>query len=42
MDVAGFDLNVFRAFGALYVERHVIRAGQRIRLSQPAMSGALT
>lgn len=42
MDVAGFDLNLLRAFDALYAERHVTRAGQRIGLSQPAMSGALT
>jgi DNA-binding transcriptional LysR family regulator len=42
MEVAGFDLNLLKAFDALYAERHVTRAGQRIGLSQPAMSGALT
>ena len=42
MDVAGFDLNLLKAFDALYAERHVTHAGQRIGLSQPAMSGALT
>ena len=42
MDVAGFDLNLLKAFDALYAERHVTRAGHRIGLSQPAMSGALT
>lgn len=42
MDVAGFDLNLLKTFDALYAERHVTRAGQRIGLSQPAMSGALT
>lgn len=42
MDLAGFDLNLLKAFDALYAERHVTRAGQRIGLSQPAMSGALT
>lgn len=42
MDLAGFDLNVLKAFDALYAERHVTRAGQRIGLSQSAMSGALT
>jgi len=42
MDIAGFDLNLLKAFDALYAERHVTRAGQRIGLSQPAMSGALT
>ena len=42
MDVAGFDLNLLKAFDALYAERHVTRAGLRIGLSQSAMSGALT
>ena len=42
MNVAGFDLNLLKAFDALYAERHVTRAGQRIGLSQSAMSGALT
>lgn len=42
MDVASFDLNLLKAFDALYAERHVTRAGQRIGLSQSAMSGALT
>ncbi|WP_260599939.1 LysR family transcriptional regulator [Sphingomonas endolithica] len=42
MDVAGFDLNLLKAFDALYAERHVTRAGHRIGLSQSAMSGALT
>ena len=27
MDVAGFDLNLLKAFDALYAERHVTRAG---------------
>ncbi len=42
MDLAGFDLNLLKAFDALYGERHVTHAGQRIGLSQSAMSGALT
>jgi DNA-binding transcriptional LysR family regulator len=42
MDVAGFDLNLLKAFDALYAESHVTRTGPRIGLSQPAMSGALT
>jgi DNA-binding transcriptional LysR family regulator len=42
MDVAAFDLNLLKAFDALYTERHVTRAGHRIGLSQSAMSGALT
>ena len=42
MDVTGFDLSLLKAFDALYAERHVTHAGQRIGLSQSAMSGALT
>lgn len=42
MDIAAFDLNLLKAFDALYAERHVTHAGQRIGLSQSAMSGALT
>ncbi len=41
MDLAGFDLNLLKAFDALYAERHVTNAGRRIGLSQSAMSGAL-
>ena len=42
MDIGGFDLNLLKAFDALYAERHVTRAGLRIGLSQSAMSGTLT
>ena len=35
------DLNLLAAFDALWSERSVTRAGKRIGLSQPAMSGAL-
>ncbi|CAO4148466.1 PCP degradation transcriptional activation protein [Methylorubrum aminovorans] len=42
MDIASFDLNLLKAFDALYAERHVTRAGLRIGLSQSAMSGTLT
>jgi DNA-binding transcriptional LysR family regulator len=35
------DLNLLVAFDALMTERHVTRAGQKIGLSQPAMSAAL-
>jgi DNA-binding transcriptional LysR family regulator len=42
VDIAGVDLNLLKAFDALYAERHVTRAGLRIGLSQSAMSGALT
>lgn len=41
MDLAGVDLNLLVAFDALMAERHVTRAGERIGLSQPAMSAAL-
>lgn len=41
MNFAAFDLNLLRVFQALIVERHVTRAGQRIGLSQPAVSAAL-
>lgn len=35
------DLNLLLAFEALWTERSVTRAGRRLGLSQPAMSGAL-
>lgn len=41
MDLAGVDLNLLVVFDALIAERHVTRAGERIGLSQPAMSAAL-
>ncbi|MDX2012364.1 MAG: LysR family transcriptional regulator [Myxococcaceae bacterium] len=39
--LSGVDLNLLVAFEALWAERHVTRAGKRLGLSQPAMSGAL-
>jgi len=36
------DLNLLVAFEALWAERNVTRAGRRLGLSQPAMSGALS
>src|ERR1700743_1479146 len=42
VDIGSVDLNLLKAFDALYAERHVTRAGLRIGLSQSAMSGALT
>jgi DNA-binding transcriptional LysR family regulator len=39
--VAGIDLNLLTVLGALLEERNVTRAGVRLSLSQPAMSGAL-
>lgn len=38
---APLDLNLLAAFDALWRERSVTRAGKRVGLSQPAMSGAL-
>ena len=41
MNLAAFDLNLLLVFQAMMAERHVTRAGQRIGLSQPAVSAAL-
>src|SRR5262249_23923575 len=41
MNLAGIDLNLLLVFDALMAERQVTRAGQRIGLSQPAVSAAL-
>lgn len=41
VSLAALDLNLLVAFEALYTERSVTRAGRRLGLSQPAMSGAL-
>ncbi|HEX6467682.1 MAG TPA: LysR family transcriptional regulator [Streptosporangiaceae bacterium] len=41
MNLASLDLNLLTALRALLEERNVTRAGQRIGLSQPAMSAAL-
>ena len=41
MNLAGLDMNLVVALRALLQERNVTRAGQRIGLSQPAMSAAL-
>jgi DNA-binding transcriptional LysR family regulator len=41
MDLVGVDLNLLVVFDALMAERHVTRAGERIGLSQPAVSAAL-
>lgn len=42
MNIQEIDLNLLLAFDALMQERNVTRAGERIGLSQPAMSHALT
>ncbi len=41
MKLTSLDLNLLVALRALLEERHVTRAGQRIGLTQPAMSNAL-
>lgn len=41
MNFATFDLNLLRVFDALMRDRGVTRAGERIGLSQPAVSAAL-
>ena len=41
MNLATVDLNLLKAFDALYAERSVTRAGARIGLAQPSMSNAL-
>jgi DNA-binding transcriptional LysR family regulator len=41
VNLVQFDLNLLVALDALLRERNVTRAGQRIGLSQPAMSGTL-
>ncbi len=40
--LGAIDLNLLVVFDAVMQERHVTRAGQRLGLSQPAMSHALT
>lgn len=40
-NLAGIDLNLLVVFDALFTERQVTRAGERIGLSQPATSNAL-
>jgi DNA-binding transcriptional LysR family regulator len=42
MNFAALDLNLLRVLDALMRERSVTRAGERIGLSQPAVSNALT
>ena len=42
MNLHLFDLNLLVALDALLTERSVTRAGNRLNLSQPAMSGALS
>lgn len=41
-NIASIDLNLLVAFNALFLERNVTRAGDRIGLAQPSMSNALS
>jgi len=41
MDLGGLDLNLLVALDALFAEKNVSRAGERLHLSQSATSGAL-
>ena len=41
MNLSAFDLNLLRVLDALLLEGSTVRAGQRIGLSQPAVSAAL-
>lgn len=42
MDIRSVDLNLLVVFDAMHQHRHVTRAGEALRLSQPAMSAALS
>ena len=42
MNLRQFDLNLLVALDALLAERNVTKAGERLHLSQPAMSGILS
>lgn len=41
MNVFNFDLNLLVVFNAIYEEKSLTRAGQRLRLTQPAISHSL-
>lgn len=40
-NLSSFDLNLLRVLDALLIEHSTVRAGERLGLSQPAVSGAL-
>ena len=42
MNITAVDLNLLKAFDALYAERHVTQAAARIGLAQPSLSNALS
>lgn len=41
MNIFNFDLNLLVVFNAIYEEKNLTRAGQRLRLTQPAISHSL-
>jgi DNA-binding transcriptional LysR family regulator len=41
VNFAALDLNLLRVFNAMIIERSTVRAGERVGLSQPAVSSAL-
>jgi DNA-binding transcriptional LysR family regulator len=41
VNFAALDLNLLRVFNAMMIERSTVRAGERVGLSQPAVSSAL-
>jgi DNA-binding transcriptional LysR family regulator len=41
VNLAAFDLNLLRVFDAMMLELSTVRAGERVGLSQPAVSSAL-
>ncbi|RED53971.1 LysR family transcriptional regulator [Aestuariispira insulae] len=41
MNLSGIDLNLLLVFEAIYTERNLSKAGERLSLSQPAVSNAL-
>ena len=41
MNFAALDLNLLRVFDAMMIELNTTRAGERVGLSQPAVSSAL-
>lgn len=42
MNVSAFDLNLLKVFAAIYAERNVTRAADKVGLAQPSMSNALS
>lgn len=42
MNLYSYDLNLLTVFHMIYSEQHLTKAGERLKLTQPAMSNALT